>query len=263
MCVYTGVLYMCVYTWIYVYIHICMCAHVCVYVHTCMCAYVYVYVCMCTCVCSCIYTLMCICAYTCVRAYMCMCIYMCLCICLCIHVCVCMHVCVCVCLCVHVCGTRHFPGVSAVRNLPAKRETRVQSLSRDDPLEKGMATDSNILPWKILWTEEPGGLQSAGSPRVRHKWATNLHTQRNIYVYMDGAPLWLSKESACNCGRPRFSPWVRKIPWGAWQAIRSMALQRLGLHWATNTHRHRHTDTHTHTHTHTLRIYHLRSSVRC
>ena len=45
-----------------------------------------------------------------------------------------------------------------VKNLPAMRETRVSSLGRDDPLEKGTATHSRILPWKIPWTEKPGGL---------------------------------------------------------------------------------------------------------
>ena len=44
----------------------------------------------------------------------------------------------------------------------------VQSLGWEDPLEEGMATHSSILAWKILWTEEPGGLQSLGSQRVRH-----------------------------------------------------------------------------------------------
>ena len=43
-----------------------------------------------------------------------------------------------------------------VKNLPAKQETRVQSLNREDALEKGMATHSRTLAWKILWTEEPG-----------------------------------------------------------------------------------------------------------
>ena len=45
---------------------------------------------------------------------------------------------------------------------------QVQSLGQEDPLEKGMATNSSILAWRILWTEEPGGLQSKGSQRVRH-----------------------------------------------------------------------------------------------
>ena len=55
-----------------------------------------------------------------------------------------------------------------VKNLPAKQETRVQSLNREDALEKGMATHSRTLAWKILWTEEPGGLQSVGLQRVGH-----------------------------------------------------------------------------------------------
>ena len=50
-----------------------------------------------------------------------------------------------------------------VKNLPAVQETRVRSLGWEDPLEKGMATHSSILAWEILWTEEPGGLQSMGS----------------------------------------------------------------------------------------------------
>ena len=53
------------------------------------------------------------------------------------------------------------------------QETWVQSLCQKDPLEKGMATHSSILGWRIPWTEEPGGLQSMGSQRVGHTWATN------------------------------------------------------------------------------------------
>ena len=53
-----------------------------------------------------------------------------------------------------------------VKNLPAIQETCVQSLGREDPLEEGMATHSSVLAWRISWTEEPGGLQSMGSPRV-------------------------------------------------------------------------------------------------
>ena len=50
-----------------------------------------------------------------------------------------------------------------VKNLPAIQETHVHSLNWEDPLEKGMATLSGILAWRIPWTEEPGGLQSTGS----------------------------------------------------------------------------------------------------
>ena len=61
-----------------------------------------------------------------------------------------------------------FPGGSVVKNLPAMWETWVQSLGREDPLEKEMATHSSILAWRISWTEEPGRLQSTGSQRVGH-----------------------------------------------------------------------------------------------
>ena len=55
-------------------------------------------------------------------------------------------------------------------------ETRVQSLGREDTLEKEMATHSNILAWRITRTEKPGGLQSMRLQRVRHVWATNIFT---------------------------------------------------------------------------------------
>ena len=55
-----------------------------------------------------------------------------------------------------------------VKNVPAVQETRVQSLNWEDPLEKEMATHSNVFAWRILWTDDPGGLQSMGSKRVRH-----------------------------------------------------------------------------------------------
>ena len=57
--------------------------------------------------------------------------------------------------------------VQTVKNLPAVQETWVQSLGQEDPLEKGMATHSSILAWRIPWTEEPGGLQSMGFPGKR------------------------------------------------------------------------------------------------
>ena len=63
-----------------------------------------------------------------------------------------------------------------VKSLPAMWETQVWSLGWEDLPEKGMATDSSILAWKIPWMKEPGGLQSMGSQRVGHDWATNTHT---------------------------------------------------------------------------------------
>ena len=61
-----------------------------------------------------------------------------------------------------------FPGGSAVKNLPAMQEMWIPSLDQEDPLEKEMATHSNIFAWKIPWTEEPGSLQSMGLQRFRH-----------------------------------------------------------------------------------------------
>ena len=55
-----------------------------------------------------------------------------------------------------------------VKNLPAMQKNWVRSLGQEDRLEKAIATHSSILAWRILWTEEPGKLQSMGSQRVRH-----------------------------------------------------------------------------------------------
>ena len=55
-----------------------------------------------------------------------------------------------------------------VKRLPATWETEVPSLGREDPLEEEMATHPSILAWRIPWKEEPSGLQSMGSQRVRH-----------------------------------------------------------------------------------------------
>ena len=55
-----------------------------------------------------------------------------------------------------------------VKNLPAMQEVRVRSLGQEDPLEKGMATHSSILAWRISWTEELGGLQSMELRRIGH-----------------------------------------------------------------------------------------------
>jgi len=60
------------------------------------------------------------------------------------------------------------PVAQIVKRLPAMRETRVQFLGREDPLEKEIAIHSSTLAWKIPWTEEPDRLQSMGSQRVGH-----------------------------------------------------------------------------------------------
>ena len=69
-------------------------------------------------------------------------------------------------------------------------ETQVRSVGREDPQEKGMAAHSSILPWRIPWTEEPGGLMSTGSQRVGNVWVT-MHS---IYLRWDWAKhfIWLS-----------------------------------------------------------------------
>ena len=85
--------------------------------------------------------------------------------------------------------------VQWVKNLPAMQKTQkteVRSLGWDDPLDEEMASlhtnkfHSSILIWKIPWTEEPGGLQSMGSQRIRHNWATN---QNFFSPYIYALPL--------------------------------------------------------------------------
>ena len=64
-----------------------------------------------------------------------------------------------------------------VKNLPAIQDTQVWSLDREDPLEKGMATPSNTLAWRIPWTEEPDGLQSMELRWVGPHWVTNTRQE--------------------------------------------------------------------------------------
>ena len=73
-----------------------------------------------------------------------------------------------------------------VKNSPALQETWVQSLGQEDPLEKRMATHSSILAWRTTWTEESGGIQSMGSQRVRHDWATSL----SLFIFMHWRRKW-------------------------------------------------------------------------
>ena len=77
-----------------------------------------------------------------------------------------------------------------VKSLPEVQETQVASLGGEDPLEKEMATHSSILAWKISWTEEPGGLQSMGSQRVRCNWVANTYLLS--YTYMGGNAMFWS-----------------------------------------------------------------------
>ena len=73
-----------------------------------------------------------------------------------------------------------FPGGSGVKNPPTKQETGVQSLGQEDPLEKGTATHSSVVPWRIPWTEEPGGLQSMGSQK---SWV-RLSNSATIFAFI-------------------------------------------------------------------------------
>ena len=73
-----------------------------------------------------------------------------------------------------------FADGSVVKNCLLMQETQVQSLGQEDPLEKEMATHSSILTLRIPWTEEPGGLQSMGSQRVRHNLATKRKWRKPV-----------------------------------------------------------------------------------
>ena len=105
------------------------------------------------------------------------------------------------------------------------RETQVQSLAQEDPLEKEMVTHSSILAWRIPWMEKPGRLQSTGSQRVGHDWATSLSlsfiVQKDHVQQLTSLSIWwrwhsdssAGKESSCNAGDPGLISWVRKICW--------------------------------------------------
>ena len=80
---------------------------------------------------------------------------------------------------------------SVVKNLSGIQEMRVQSLEWEDPLEKEMATHSNILAWEIPWTEEPSGLQPMGSQRDRHNLATKQ--QQHMCVCVVVGCCWVSQ----------------------------------------------------------------------
>ena len=80
-----------------------------------------------------------------------------------------------------------------IKPLPTMRKTRVQSLGQEDPLEKEMATHSSSLARKIPWTEEPGRLQSTGSQRVGHDWASSFHFTSLQSHHGGSTPTTLSK----------------------------------------------------------------------
>ena len=81
---------------------------------------------------------------------------------------------------------RGFPGGSVVKNplaMQDPQETYAQSLGQEDPLEEEMATHSSILPWRIPWKEEPGGLQSMGSQsQTQLSKHTHIHTHTHTHA---------------------------------------------------------------------------------
>ena len=92
-----------------------------------------------------------------------------------------------------------------VKNLPAMLKTQVRSLGQEDPLEKGTATHSSILAWRIPWTEEYGELQSIESQRVRHNWVTNTHTLASLVAQLVKNPPAMQETG--------FDPWAGKVTW--------------------------------------------------
>ena len=104
---------------------------------------------------------------------------------------------------------------------PAMQETWVWFLGWEDPLEEGMETYSSSLAWRIPWTEEPGGLESMGSQRVRHNWSNlgRTHAQtirvRNWPKWTCGCcwslPFQISSVSHAHCLKT--CAWSRPKPW--------------------------------------------------
>ena len=78
-----------------------------------------------------------------------------------------------------------------VKHLPTMQEAWVQSLGQEDLVEKEMTTHSSILAWKILWTEEPGRLQSTGLQRVRNDWVTSLSLQYLFFFFNYLSAFWV------------------------------------------------------------------------
>ena len=76
-----------------------------------------------------------------------------------------------------------FPGGSVVKQFACNAGTWAKSLGQEDPLERGTATHSKILAWRMSWTEEPGRLQSMGSQRIKHDWAVNTHSYAHTHTH--------------------------------------------------------------------------------
>ena len=96
-----------------------------------------------------------------------------------------------------------FPGGSDGKASAYSAGDRVQSLGREDLLEKKMATHSSTLAWKIRWTEKPGRLQSMGSQRAGHDWATSLHFTSLHFIESEDYFVWYSHFDNINSSNPR------------------------------------------------------------
>ena len=116
--------------------------------------------------------------------------------------------------CIRLCVNIHWRAslvAQRLKCLPPMLETQVQSLGWEDPLEKEIAPYSSTLAWRIPWTEEPGRLQSVGSQRVWHNWATSLslYTLTVLqYILLEGYTS--NSETASSC--------LRGGNLGGWQA---------------------------------------------
>ena len=119
-----------------------------------------------------------------------------------------------------------FPGGSDGKRLPAMRETRVQSLGREDPLEKAMAPHSSTLAWRNPWMEEPGGLQSVGSQRVGHYWADSLSLSEDgdsgVKGYLSQPSPPLSSESIFTSGSRRDGGYFWTVLY--WNPVRTVRI---------------------------------------
>ena len=101
------------------------------------------------------------------------------------------------------------------------QKSQVQSLGREDPLEKGMATPSSILAWRIPWTEEHGGRQSMGLRRVRHNWATKTHTLKQA----------LTNQAILNSRKSKLYEFQAHVNWEIFTIMLISSVQLLSRVW--------------------------------
>ena len=120
-----------------------------------------------------------------------------------------------------------------LKPLPGTRETWVLSLGREDPLEKGMATHSSTLAWRIPWREEPSRLQSMGSKRVGQDWGTSL----SLSSTLSKPSLYIWKSSVYVLLKPSLKDFQHNlaIMWNGWNCTVIwpffLALPFFGLEW--------------------------------